>query len=256
MKNRFVDYWKEVLKYFKMRMEKDMDIKEIAYIEKENDADTIRAKELYQKLDFKGKMEHLWEYHKNKFYTVIFFIVLAVIAYLLSPEPSPEANLRIKFVNTYVEGLMDETNIIETDYEAYLGENNTCEMAFAYTKLDPNNETQGGQNMESMMIEVATCNLEVFIFDEFAMNKLCPTGYLVDVNTCLEPEIVEKVKDRLVYHEDLEGNVVPMAIDITDTKYVKDMGIQGEKIFLSFVVNSPNPEVAKEFVTYIISQEM
>ena len=50
--------------------------------------------------------------------------------------------------------------------------------------------------MESMMLEVATCNLELFIFDEFAMNKLCPTGYLVDVNTCLEPEIVEKVKDK------------------------------------------------------------
>ena len=233
-----------------------MDIKQMAYIEKENDADTIRAKELYQELDFKGKIEHFWEYHKNKLYVVVFFVVLAIIAYVLSPEPRPEANLRIKFINAYVEGIMDETNIIETDYEAYLGENNTCEMAFAYTKLGPNNETQGGQNMESMMLEVATCNLELFIFDEFAMNKLCPTGYLVDVNTCLEPEMVEQVKDRLVYHKDLEGNVVPMAIDITETKYVKDMGIQGEKIFLSFVVNSPNPEVAKEFVTYIISQEM
>ena len=34
-----------------------MDIKQMAYIEQENDADTVRAKELYQKLDFKGKIE-------------------------------------------------------------------------------------------------------------------------------------------------------------------------------------------------------
>lgn len=233
-----------------------MDIKDIMYMEKECDADTIKAKELYKKLDLKGKIEHFWEYNKTKFYVTIFLIALAAIVYVFSPELKPEANLRIKFINAYVEGLMDETNIIETDYETYLGENNTCEMAFTYTKLDPNNETQGGVNMESMMIEVVTCNLELFIFDEFAMNKLCPTGFIVDLNTCLEPEMVEKVNDRLVYHKDLEGKVVPMAIDITDTKYVKDMGIQGEKVYLSFVANSTNMEMTKEYVTYIISQEL
>ena len=233
-----------------------MDIKEMILIEKECDADTIRAKELYQKLNFKGKMRHFWDYNRNKCYIVLFFIALGVIAYVLSPDPGPEANLRIKFVNAYMEGLLNETNTIETDYEAYLGEDNKCEMAFSYTKLDPDNEIQGGQNMESMMIEVVTCRLELFIFDEYAMNKLCSTEFIIDLSTCLEPEVVEKVNDRLVYHEDYEGKMVPMAIDITNTKYVKNMGIQGEKVFLSFVLGSPNQDVAKDFVTYIISQEM
>ncbi len=233
-----------------------MNIKETMYMEKEMDIDTIRAKELYQELDLKGKIEYFWEYNKTKFYVTIFLIALAAIVYVFSPEPKPEANLRIKFINSYVEGLLDETNIIETDYEAYLGEDNTCEMAFSYIELDPNDETQGGQNMESLMIEVVTCNLELFIFDEFAMNKLCPTGFVVDLNTYLDPETVGKVKERLVYHKDIDGNVVPMAIDITDTKYAKDMGIQGEKVYLSFVANSTNMEMTKEYVTYIISQEM
>ncbi len=224
-------------------------------MKKEYDADTVKARELYQELNFKGKAKHFWEYHKNKFYIVVFFGIVAAIICVMSPK-SPQENLRIKFVNTYVNGLMDETNIMETDYETYLGENNACEMGFTYAKLDPNNEVQAGQNMETMMVEVVTCNLELFIFDEFAMKKLCPTGYVVDLNTCLEPETVEQVKDRLIYHEDLDGNVVPMAIDITDTKYVKDMGIQGDKIFLSFVADSSNSEFAKEFVTYIISREI
>lgn len=233
-----------------------MELKEIVYIEREDDADTIRAKALYQELGVRGKVEHFWEYHKNKFYAVIFLAVVIVVVYMLRPTPSPDANLRIKFVNTYAEGLGDDATKIEVDYETYLGENNTCEMAFGYTKLDPNNEIQAGQNMESMMVEVVTCNLELFIFDEFAMNRLCQTGFIVDVNTCLAAEVIETAKDRLVYRVDLEGNVVPMAIDITDTQYVKDMGIQGEKIFLSFVVNSSNTEVTKEFVTYILSYGM
>lgn len=232
-----------------------MDVRNMYFIEKETDADTERAKELYQRLSWKEKLEHVWEYHKNKVYVALGLLILGVVAYVLSPEAGPEPNLRIKFVNAYVEGLMDESNVIETDYETHLGADNTCEMAFAYTKLDPNNETQGGQNMESMMLEVVTCNLELFIFDEVAMNKLCPTGFLVDINTCLDAEVVEKVKDKMIYHEDLEGNVVPMAIDITNMKYVKDMGIQGEKIYLSFVVNSTNIEMAKEFVTYMIEKE-
>ncbi len=233
-----------------------MNIKETMYMEKEMDIDTIRAKELYQELDLKRKIQHFWEYNKTKFYVAIFLIALAVIVCVFSPEAKAEANLRIKFINSYVEGLLDETNIIETDYEAYLGEDNTCEMAFSYIKLDPNDETQGGQNMESLMIEVVTCNLELFIFDEFAMNKLCPTGFVVDLNTYLDSATIEKVKERIVCHKDIDGNVVPMAIDITDTKYARDMGIQGEKVYLSFVANSTNMEMTKEYVTYIISQEI
>lgn len=232
-----------------------MDIREMISIEKECDADTVRAKELYQQLDFIGRMRHFGEYHRNKCFVALAFIVLGVMIYVLSPEPRPEANLRIKFVNTQMEGLLNETNAIETDYEAYLGEDNICEMAFSYTKLDPDNEIQGGQNMESMLIEVVTCRLELFILDEYALNKLCPIEFIVDLSTCLEPKTVEKVNDRLVYHEDYEGKMVPMAIDITDTKFVEDMGIQGEKIFISFVLSSPNQKMAKDFVTYILSQE-
>ena len=232
-----------------------MDLREIASIERECDADTIKAKELYSEMDFKGKMEHFWEYHKNKFYVVAFCLAVIAIVVVFSPEPGVDANLRVKFINAYIEGLMEESNVIETDYETHLGEDNTCEMAFTYEKLDPNNETEAGQNMESLMIEVVACNLELFVFDEFAMNKLCPTGFVLDLNTCLDSSTVETVNDRLVYHKDLEGNLVPMAIDITDTKYAKNMGIKGENIYISFVANSPNPEVAKEFVTYIVSQE-
>lgn len=223
-------------------------------MKREDDADLLRAKVLYNELDLKGKVGHFWEYHKNIIIAFTILVVAAVIIYMLLPEPSPEANLRIKFVNIYVNGLAEDTNIIETDYETHLGENNTCVMSFDYSELNEENERQGGKNMEGMMIEVVGSNLELFIFDEFAMNKMCPTGFLVNLNTCIENEYLQKIDDRLVYHEDEEGDIVPVAIDITDTQYVKDMGIQGENVLVSFIANSPNQEIAKEYVKYIISR--
>lgn len=232
-----------------------MDIREIAEIERELDTDAIKAKEMYQKLSFREKLKHLWLYHKSKFYIVLFLAVVGFLVSILSPKPTPDANLRIKFINAYVEGLLDETNIIETDYEAYLGEDNTCEMAFTYTKFDPDNEIQSGQNLESMMVEVVTCNLELFLFDEYSMKRLCPTGFIMDLTTCLDADVLTVWQEHLVYGEDLEGNVVPMAIDITDTAYVEDKGIQGDKIFLSFVINSSNVDITKNFVEYILEYE-
>ena len=144
------------------------------------DADERRAKELYMELSRKEKIAHFWEYHKNHFYAAIFISVIAGIIYVTWPDPGKQANLRIKFINVEMEGLLETDNYMETDYEAYLGEDNTCQMLFYYSKFSPDDETGAGMNMEDMMLEVATGNLELFIFDEFAMNKLCPTGYVLE----------------------------------------------------------------------------
>lgn len=218
------------------------------------DADTMMAKELYKKLHTKKKIKHFWEYYKNVVYFIVILSLIFIGGYILRPVPKPPANLRIKFVNTYVEGQTDVSNPMEADYEAYLGEDNTCQMSFTYSKLSLDNETEAGMNMEDMMIEVVTGNLELFIFDEMAMNKLCPTGFVLDLNSTLSSDVLKQVEEKLVYHKDINGNVVPMAIEITDTKYAKEMGLKGDKVFISFVSNSPNKEVAGQFVYYILSR--
>lgn len=220
------------------------------------DADTVMAEDLYNGMSTKKKIAYLWDYYKKILFFIIFLIGLAGMVYVLRPEAKPASNLRLKFVNARIEGLSDEDNSIKADYEAYLGEGNTCEMAFAYCKIDPNDETKGGVTLENLLFEVAAKRgIELFVFDEYAMNKLCPTGFVLDLNTCLDSEVLEQVQHRLVYHTDLEGNIVPMAIDITDTNYVGEMGIQGDGIYLSFAANSPNSEIVKQFVTYILTRE-
>lgn len=221
-----------------------------------HDADTAMAEELYNGMNTREKLVHLWEYSKRFLFLIAFVIGVAGIVYALKPTPKLEDNLRVKFVNASMEDIADENNRMKVDYETYLGDGNTCEMAFSNCRISTIDETKSGKTLGKLAFEVTVCNIELFVCDEYALNKLCSTGLVLDLNTCLDTELLEQVHYRLTYHADLEGNTVPMAIDITDTNYVKEMGIQGDGVYLSFAANSPNAEMTKQFVTYILSQEI
>lgn len=220
------------------------------------DADALKSKELYEQLNFKQKLSHFWTYHKNIFlFALVALIVVGGITCVTILLPKSNANLRIKFINANMPTLNEETNYIISDYETHLGENNSCEMEFSRSTLSEDNDTQAGRDIEGLLMELVACNLELYVFDKFAMDSLCPTGYVVDLNTCLDPTTVESAQDKLVYYDDVDGNRVPMAIDISDTDYVKNAGIESDGVYVGFAANSPNPDIAKEFVTYLLTQE-
>ncbi len=219
------------------------------------DADTVMAAQVYSELSFREKLVHFWIYHWKIIFTVVFLILVAVMAYVLRPISTPDANLRIMFVNAYIPMLEEENNTLITDYERYLGEGNSCDMELSYCVISPEDKMREDTNMDKVMSAVTKWNIELFVFDKYAMNKICPTGFIRDLKTCMDGELLEKVLDCLVYYNDLEGNRVPMAIDIADTEYAEKIGIQGDGVYLAFAMNSPNEEVVKEFVTYILSAE-
>lgn len=216
------------------------------------DTDAQMGKLLYDELNLGEKARHFWWYNKQRIGVSIFIVLLAFLIVYLGPQPGTSANLRIKFVNTYVEGLEADTNRVETDYEAWLGPENTCVMGFSECELSKGDETDTASKIGKMMFQVANCNLELFFADEFALNKLSSAGYTMNLNLCLESDILERVQERVVFRENLDGELVPMAIDITDTNYVKEMGIQGERVYLAFALNYPNIEVANNYVEYVL----
>ncbi len=220
------------------------------------DADVKMAEKMYMEMGLKERCCHLWEYYKNIFYTIIFLAGCIGIVVVLRPTPKPEANLSIKFINTYMPGMTEGENYIEKDYETYLGEDNECQMAFSHTQIRFDDATKAGMDMEKLMIEVVACELELFIYDEYAMERLCTADWVYDLNSCLDSEVLRQVENRLIYHEYPDGQRVPVAIDISDTNYVKKAGIQGDKVYISFVANSDNEENARQFVTYIVSGQL
>lgn len=219
------------------------------------DADTVMAAQVYSELSFRKKFVHFWIYHWKMVLTVIFFLSVGWMAYVLRPIPTPDANLRIMFVNAYIPMLEEENNTLIADYESYLGEGNSCEMELSYCVISPEDKMREDTNMDKVTSAVTKWSIELFVMDGYSMAKVCPTGFIKDLNTCVDSDVLSQVQERLVYHNDLEGNPVPMAIDITDTEYAEKIGIRGDGVFVAFAMNSPNEEVAKAFVTYILSAE-
>lgn len=220
------------------------------------DADVKMAEKMYMELSSKERLAHFWEYHKSKVFAIIFMIMFIVVIMVLRPTPQPEADFSIKFVNTYMPGLTEAGNYIETDYEKYLGADSEYRIAFSHTQIRSDDATKTGIDMERLMIELVAGELELFIYDDYAKEKLCTADWVYDLSTCLDSEVLERVDKRLIYHEYPDGQKVPVAIDISGTEYVKNAGIQGDKVYISFAAKSDDKENAKQFVTYILSEQL
>lgn len=218
------------------------------------DADAMMAEELYNNLSKRQKVAHFWTYYKNIVLVIVFMIALAAMVYALKPVTGPEDNLRIQFVNAYLDGWAEEDNSMEMDYNAYLAPDNISQMALSYCEIRPDDPMRADVNMDKVMSKVGKWSVEILVLDEYALNNISPTGFLRDLNICLDSTVLEQVQERIIYRKNSEGIEVPVAIDITDTEYVKRVGIQGESVYISFAVNCPNEELSKQFVTYILSE--
>lgn len=217
------------------------------------DEDARAGKALYQELSKIEKCKHIWAYYKSFLGVILALAAIVGMVYAVRPEEVTPPNLNICFVNTSIDGWSEEEtgHPLIDDYEAYLGEGNDCRIMLRTSKVKKAN---GSYNTGAFMMNIAASNLDVLILDAHAMDILGPNGCILQLDTCMDGEILESIQERLIYCENAEGMKVLTAIDITDTVYVEEMGIGGEEIYVAFPANSNHVDRAQEYVRYLLGE--
>jgi hypothetical protein len=226
-------------------------------MQRTKDQDREIAKNLYSEMASKDKRAHFWHYNKKWFFLGVAILCVAIIFVIVSNLGSSEEEtiLNMKFVNVSMNGMNAKENYI-TDTLLKDVENSNGKIVITDSKIDVSDATKAGKNMEDIMVEVVSGNIDVMIMDSNCVTKFASSGFEADLSTYMNQNFMDSHKNELLYYTNPDNEVVPMAIKISGTNFVKNAGLEANgDIYFSFIENSERVDMAKNFLELIFSEE-
>ena len=123
--------------------------------------------------------------------------------------------------------------------------------------FDSMEDMQDANNTINLMKQIAMLvsakRLDFLIADRSSMEYLNDQELCVDMSQFLTEDMFALVKDRLVYMETGEDQVLtPVAVDISGTAFAKAF-ISSKNTCISFVQNTTRPDNCRSFLEYVLN---
>lgn len=107
---------------------------------------------------------------------------------------------------------------------------------------------------EGVVGQVAAKRLDYFMLNELGFNYFASQELYMDLREILTEDELKKYSDKIIYTQEEDSDeMLPMAIDITDTDFIKYNNIATESIYIAFAGNAPHKELVHEFFNYVLS---
>lgn len=192
-------------------------------------------------MTFAGKIKYTFSFYWFEMVVAAVFVVIAVIAGNLIYRASLPDLLHVAIINQYYD---DDTvnKYIASEYRNYLGADDK-NVVTVYKNMsvsaneDPefltvvltDYQTLGHYNLNNM--------LDVMICDEDALQVYAWSEDTTMIHIAMDEELYDKVKDHAVMLTDKnkiknDGKEYPGALDITDTEFAKNLGIDYSPVYL------------------------
>ena len=207
-------------------------------------------KEKLREMNFKQKMEYLWEYYKLPFFGIL--IGVAIIAALINTwffDTSPKTVFFIAWSTGYAteETLEGIVEILE-DHLEIDRQSERVEIS-SFVSFD-DNPTMIMANMSRMAAMVAVGDIDAFILDPLMVADYSEVQYLKPLDDVLaeirliDPVTYSLIEDRLIrtlHGPDEPGTEIRITgIDISSCPLFMEVGIFQEDLIFSVAVTSDN----------------
>ncbi len=114
-------------------------------------------------------------------------------------------------------------------------------------------------NIEKIVAEIAAKDLDGIVGDYESLYNYANSEFFADLRTLYTEEELESLGDKVIWYEfkDDDGNLTgasaPVFIDVTDAPFLHENLCYGDgiQIIYGIIINSPRPETAKSFYSYM-----
>ena len=113
-------------------------------------------------------------------------------------------------------------------------------------------DTTGAEIM-TLVAEIAAQSLDYIIMDELSMEYLSRGGWFGDVTEELTQKHLDLFADKLYTVQTEEGEILPVAIDITDLPFTQACTLKAKKVYLILPGNTERVEKTDEFVDWLLA---
>lgn len=187
------------------------------------------------------KLEHIWTYYK--LWLVVLVLVIMGISLVSTSFVNANTDMLLAGVAVNV-NISDEGNAYLTDgmFDQLTKDGKWEDIALQEMRLHDLMDTEDVEedyySLMSILGMGAGKILDYLIMDKDAMEILLPNDPFLDLQELLTQEELKALDGRVVYKEDTDGTLTPIAVEITDTPYIKDNATADGKVFLAFTVNT------------------
>ena len=201
------------------------------------------------------KIGYIWEYYKLWIIGIVFgiwFITFAVRQYTTGLK---DYWCFMIFANTYADA-GDHSELWE-DYVGYAGFDLTEKAVHfdAASYFDYLKGVTGNSYFEGFVAYADSGTLDAIVMGRESLTALGQTGRLLDLNSPECASIREKYGDRFLYavplDEEYSTEEIPVCIDISDSRLVREYGIYSEPCALGIGALSDNVESVELFLDFL-----
>lgn len=196
-------------------------------------------------------------YYKVWILSIIFVGILVggtIYMYILN-------NYDTVFYTVIVDGKMDriseKKDPLTLGFTEYLGIDGVTKRVYFdnnYTlKYTSNIDQDPFLSAEKIQTQIATGSIDALITTRNLINGFSveDESSLIDLRTLLTKEELEKIEDHLIYYVLKNGERIPNAVSLNNTKVVKDFGLTVEDPCFGIVISAKHEDNGVKFLRYV-----
>ena len=204
---------------------------------------------LMKEMTWKERFTHIWYYYARYILLAICVLYIAGDVLYQSFKEKPAEILSGTLINVTI-----STNLERMLKEDVLDYVRRDDLGAQTVTLVPNKMDDWDLgNISTLRTKLLAGDYDYVLMDETALNTLVSMQALPSLKLLLPEEEIAKWEGSCISVQS-EGEMHPIALDITGTVLAKECGYSGERIFLGFPVTQNTIDMVIPFYNYLVAQ--
>ena len=207
--------------------------------------------EKLKKMSFKDKIWYIREYYGIQIFITI--LVLAISFSLLFNMLKKDAAFNVIFLNKPMN--QESYEKIYNEFYDYANFEETKD----YWELNPNvsviikdgEAVNGLEYLAKTNAMIAGQMLDVLVTEEYFVDHFIRQDILLDLEETLPTDLLDKVKDNLVYKKGIDNGERAYALDVSDAPVIKESVYVSGPVYFTILGNSKNIDTSIQFLKYL-----
>lgn len=204
----------------------------------------------------KKKVEHLWIYYKWVLGVLAIFALIVAIVVTAIRNINTEVLISGELVNVYI--YEDGMNYLSDDYfERLQGEEGKQKIEVVESYLGDTKDPEYAEHNYNVVVRtiaaVAAHETDYMMLNDMALAIYLREDLFLDLNELFTPQELAAMEEDIIYmlYEET-GIKIPVAINITESGYVKKYVDSEKPIYMAFITNTTKPEACRAFWDYLM----
>ena len=207
-------------------------------------------------MTFPQKIGHLWTRYKGFVLGVIAAALFVAVVVTVLDSVKKSTVLSGVTVNVQVadEGVL----YLRERFKERLGVKSDKKVVyFNQSTMESGNDSANMDNyytIQSLNALCASGEIDYMILDQVGFEVMLNQELLVDFRDVFTDEELQTMTGMLEYCQiDDSEEIIPIALNITDTAFIREYTEEGSKVYFAFATGSPRTETCRELLFYLLA---